>query len=161
MNDRAVSDLNHQRFLKHLSESTKAVSVVGEWLTRKGRTVQISGIHSSDDYDERMKYTDEGDLFILQRIEVKKRSLDFTCAEDWPHGDKFIVCAKHSWDNAIVKPVRYIILNKSMTHAAMVSASTLKTWTVEKRRDSRYEGDEAVQEFYFCPISSVTFTEIN
>lgn len=151
---------NHARFIEHLDESHTAVVKVAEWLSKMGNTVQIAGLHKRKLHEDWKAYADGGDLFIQQRIEVKRRSVDFTSRKDWPYGDKFIVCAKHSFDRAKQKPYAYLILNSSMTHAAVVKvASSRKQWTVEQKTDTRYP-DTYRQDFYLCPIELVRFIKL-
>jgi hypothetical protein len=155
-----LADENHKKFLSHLDESQSAVSVVAQWLSKHGKTVQIAGISKATNHADWKSNADNGDIFILRRIEVKRLSVHFTCRNDWPYKENFIVCARHAWDRAIDKPLKYVILNSSATHAAIVSGDTCAQWRTDTRTDSRYEGNAANQEFYFCPIGLVTFLEL-
>ena len=142
------------RFKKNLMNSQEAVWDVARWLQSRGNAVTVNPTFVAPDHSQWKDYADNGDLFITQRIEVKHRGVDFTCADDWPYSD-FMVCAKHAWDRALQKPYAFIYLNKSKTHVAIVKGETHKTWTHEKRTDSRY--DRMTQEFYFCDVSHVAF----
>jgi hypothetical protein len=102
-----------------------------------------------------MKHVDNGDLYINMRVEVKTLGITFTNRADWKFGDKFIVCAKHSFDNAKPKPYAYIIQSADLKHIAVVNSSTCKQWYTEARKDSRYE--DVTQDFYLCPIDLVKF----
>ena len=104
-------------------------------------------------YEDRLEHVDSGDLFLTQRYEVKRLTRHFTGREDWPFGEKFIVCAKHAFDNAEQKPHLIVILNPSMTVAAIVKGSDCDKWYWEWRRDSRYQ--DMLQKFYFSPIEDV------
>jgi hypothetical protein len=148
-----------QRFRNHLEDSKNAVWQVARWLSDFGYPTQVNPTFVTPSYEDRLNFTDDGDIYINQRIEVKSLSADFTCAEDWPFKDKFLVCAKHSFDNAKPKPFMYIYLNKNKTHIAIVKADTKPLWYVEKRKDSRY--DSVTQEFYLVPLSSVKFVGFN
>ena len=106
---------------------------------------------------------DDGDLEVYKnnnkyRVEVKGLSADFTCAEDWKYGNKFIVCAKHSYDQAKTKPYAYMILNKNRTHVAIVKTTTKNDWYVEYRKDSRY--NDFGQECYFCPLDKIEWRKL-
>jgi len=107
---------------------------------------------------ERMEHIDGGDLFINMRIEVKTLGINFTSNKDWKFGDKFIVCAKHSFDIAKPKPYAYIIQSADLKYMAVVAASTSSEWYVEKRTDSRYV--DYTQDFYLCPIDLVKFFKV-
>ena len=144
-----------QRFVKHLSESHEGVISAANWLNSLGYSVTIPPSTVSDSYENRMKHVDNGDLYINMRIEVKTLGITFTSRADWKFGDKFIVCAKHSFDNAKPKPYAYIIQSADLKHIAVVHTHTFKQWYSEKRKDSRYE--DVTQDFYLCPIDLVRF----
>jgi len=149
---------DHQRFKKHLEDSKDGVWQVARWLTELGYPTQVNPTTVTPSYEERLNFVDGGDIYISQRIEVKALSASFTCADDWVFGDKFIVCAKHSFDNAKPKPFMYVYLNKERTHVAIVKSDTRSQWYVEQRKDARY--DEMTQDFYFAPMTCVKFTKV-
>jgi hypothetical protein len=140
-----------QRFVKHLHDSREGVVSAANWLNSLGYSVTMPPSTVSDSYENRMDHVDNGDLYINMRVEVKRLGIEFTSKEDWKFGDKFIVCAKHSFDNAKPKPYAYIIQSLNLTHIAVVNSSTCK----QKRKDSRYE--DMTQNFYLCPIDLVRF----
>ena len=144
-----------QRFVKHLSESHEGVISAANWLNSLGYSVTIPPSTVSDSYENRMKHVDNGDLYINMRVEVKTLGITFTSRADWKFGDKFIVCAKHSFDNAKPKPYAYIIQSADLKHIAVVHSTTFKQWYSESRKDSRYE--DVTQDFYLCPIDLVRF----
>lgn len=148
---------NHIKFLKHLDDSAPAVWMAAQKLSSWGFSVSIPPTSVASTADQWHKHADSGDLFINHRVEVKSLSAEFSCKEDWPFGKNFIVCAKHSFDNAIIKPYLYIYISRSKTHAAYVPGDTSSQWTVGTRTDSRYNG--VSQEFYFCPIDLVSFSD--
>jgi hypothetical protein len=148
-----VTHDNHQKFLSHLDNSSSAVWLVAEMLNGRGYDVSIPPNTRAERHSDWQNHADSGDIYIRQRIEVKQLGVAFTCAEDWPFRDKFIVCAKHAFDRATPKPYAYIIVSKCGGHAASVFSSNSASWTVDTRVDSRYEGVE--QEFYFSPVADV------
>jgi hypothetical protein len=153
------NEQNHQDILVNIEKSKSGVHRVAAWLNEKGYTVVVPPVVAVQcSYEDRMNYVDNGDLFIQQRIEVKARSIDFTCAEDYPFKDGMYVCAKHSYDNARPKPHSYIYLNRAMTHAAIIKSATYKHWEIKMVKDSRYK--DFVQPTYSCPLSMVQFTKI-
>ena len=150
---------NHSKFLSHLEDSKLGVIRVASWLNDLGYSVSIPPVQKAESHAEWKKYADGGDLFLSQRVEVKRLSCDFSSSEDWPFKNDFIVCAKHSFDNSNPKPYAYVILNNEMTYAAIVNSSSSKRWEVKVRKDSRY--DNVMQEFYFAKLDDVMFKRIS
>jgi len=153
-----INEENHQRFLQHLDESADGVLTAIKWLNKKGYSVTLPPVTSSEKYADRMKHVDGGDLFIQQRVEVKVRGIDFTCEADYPFKDGVYVCAQHSFDNAVPKPYAYILMNRAMTHAAIVMGASQKQWAVKEVQDSRYK--DYAQKTYVCPLSAVHFSKM-
>lgn len=149
---------NNDRFISHLQQSNEAVWTVANWLHSRGNNVTVNAAGVRPSHEDWKEYADQGDLYISQRVEVKGLSAEFSCREDWPFGQKFIVCAKNAFDRATPKPHSFIYLNKARTHAAIVMGSTSAKWYVENRKDSRY--DDYQQDFYFCPLDQVKFVRI-
>jgi hypothetical protein len=145
------------KFMSNLDRSHDAVWQVARWLVSRGNKVTVNTTSKAKSADELQYYTDEGDLYINQRIEVKGLGADFTCAEDWAFGENFMVCAKHSYDRSNPKPYSYIYLNKARTHIAILDTKTYSQWTVKKFKDRRYEN--MVQDFYICPTKLLKFME--
>jgi hypothetical protein len=153
------NEQNHQDILVNVEKSKSGVQRVAAWLNDKGYTVTVPPmVVVQSSYEDRMNHIDNGDLFLHQRMEVKVRSIDFTCAQDYPFKDGIYVCAQHSYDNAKPKPHSYIILNKNMTHAAIIMGDTKNLWTVKNVKDSRYK--DFTQPIYSCPVSAVKFTKL-
>lgn len=150
---------NHEKFLNHLDNSEDAVWHVMRMFSKAGNPVWKNPTTKARTAAQWQEHADGGDFWIGQRVEVKKLSVDFTCAADWPFRSKFIVCAKHAWDSASPKPIGYCILSQDGTHLAYVKGSTSPEWYVEKRTDSRY--DSVSQDFYFCPLDLVYWTKID
>ena len=142
-------------FKKLVKPSHAAVSLVASYLSYNGLTVQIGGLHVAPSQDLVEDYLDGGDLRICVPVEVKHLSRDFTCLEDWPFGDKFIVDAKDSYDRKKEQPARYIVVSKSMTHCAIVSVhATRPHWYAEPRSHQHYGTTKL---YYFCPLKMVKF----
>jgi hypothetical protein len=157
---------NHKHFLSVLGSSIAPVLLIAGHFVKKGWLATIPGIKSAPSARVWKDYADNGDLFVRgplhsvsQRIEVKRRSINFTGEHDWPYGDKFIVCSKQSFDRAERKPEAYYILNRDMTHVAIVRVDSFPSWTVEKRKDSRR--NSGLEEFYFCPIDLVKWKRLD
>lgn len=144
------------KFINHLDASHDAVWQVARWFVSHGTKVTVSTTTKAKTHAEWRDHVDEGDLYINQRVEVKGLGYDFTCAEDWPFGDWFFVCARHQYDLANPKPLMYVYLNKARTHLGILQANTYDQWRVKERiRDKRYEN--VVQDFYECPTKLIKF----
>ena len=148
---------NHKKFLKHLTASTPAVSVVAKHLNNKGFHVEIPAIQKAPTQDQWKGYADDGDIYATlngnkYRIEVKGSSRDFVCAEDWPY-PVFFICAKHSFDFADPKPDFFFIVNKSLTHAAFLMGRDSHQWETQTMVDKRYDNYEQV--VYTCKPEQV------
>ena len=158
-------DETHARFQRNLVKSDLSVRFFANILRLKGYQVRVPDLVVSPTPGEHKEYADTGDLFVdhpgygVLRIEVKHLKVQFTSALDWPYSPKFIVCGRDSWDRASEKPFSYNILNRDKTHVAIVRGKTSSAWYVEKRPDERY-GSTYWQEFYFCPMEAVRFSEL-
>jgi len=153
---------NHRRFLNHLKESVTGVNVVARWLEGRGHNVRVAPQSTlSGEHKDWKENADDGDIFIIKefRVEAKRLGYDFTSLNDWPHGDKFIVCAKHSFDRADPKPRFYVYLNRAMTHLAVLETKTYSDWWVERKPDKRYINHD--QDCYITHPKNALFQPIN
>lgn len=150
----------HEAFLAALSESDETVGLVAMWLAGRGYMVRKPTLHFAPTHEDRRKYADHGDLIVTveRRVEVKRRSLDFTCAEDFPFPDIAVVRAL-TWDRADPKPWFFVNVNRAGTHAAIVQGKTFDQWSVREMIDKRY-GPDYGGPTYYCPIRLVTFTAL-
>jgi hypothetical protein len=130
----------HNKFLTRLDKSRAAVFRVAEWISCKGFSVTIPSISFAPDASKHMEHIDDGDIFItragrekVERVEVKHVDIDFDCRADWPYPVMFI-SSKDVVDRADPKPLFYIVVNKEMTHGAIIYYSSKDAWTVETRR---------------------------
>lgn len=149
---------NHKRFLQHLEASEGGVWKAARWLHKQGLPVKVNVSGKAPSAEQWSKYTDQGDLEVSMRVEVKNLSADFTSRDDWPFGGDFIVCAKHAYDNARPKPYAFIYLNRARTTLAIVKGESRPRWVIKTRRDRRYENVE--QEFYFALMDDVRFVTL-
>lgn len=153
----------HAKFLKFLEDSAQAVELVAKRYFMKGYDVFItSGTKAAAPEDWR-EHVDGGDLYVRgtdskpQRIEVKHLTAEFTCREDWPFGNEFIICAKHSYDMALPKPHAYFILSKDREYAGVVLNKTRDKWFVKNIKDSR---TGVPQDFYIINPDHVRFVKL-
>ena len=149
------------KFVERLNKSRKAVQVVADWWRSRGYLVNVPETEIRPSHNQWKQYVDSGDCYVThkhggtqKRFEVKGLSYNFTDITDWPFGSNFIVCAKHSWDNAEPKPFAYMYLNPGMTHAAVVFGHHHKSWTIKSvpDRDRSY-----AQDCYLSPIDNISW----
>lgn len=153
---------NHSKFIDHLKKSEDARWFIAWWLSQKGKTVYMPPSKIAPSHEQWKDYIDKGDVFCFSdkkkkwiRNEVKELKVNFTCVDDWPFGKDFIVCAKHSYDGAEEKPAYYFILSNDWKFVALVDTKHADRWTTKEKADSRYEGEEAKQTFYYSPIEDI------
>ena len=137
----------HQGFLAALEKSQQSVCAVAVYLTRLGQTIQMNGLQKAPTPQQRDAFRDLGDLHILKRLEVKQRTIDWTCRYDYPFSD-FLVTGKSSFDQG-EKPLGFIILNRAGTHAAMINCDTRHQWSVRSVRHPR----DTEAETYVCDLN--------
>lgn len=148
-------DTSDPTFLADLRNSRGAVMVAAEWLSAKGYPVVVRPTFERPDASQMAAYADDGDLEIIQRVEVKRRvSMTFTSKADFTY-PTLIVDACPCYDNARPKPYAYIILNRDCTAAFIVNVrETFSKWVRTEKTD-RFKN--RVRAFYECPMSLVTF----
>jgi len=127
------------------------------WLNQKlKKAVTVPAPSEAPTAADWRQHADSGDLVIEDgRLEVKQLSARFSCRDDWPYRDKFIVCGKNAFDRADPRPVAFLILSAIPGYLAVVMSDTADQWYTESRIDSRYH--QYRQEFYFCPMDAVLF----
>jgi len=153
VDDRSDYEQTDPSFIDDLRESKEAVSVAAQWLAGKGYAVIVRPTFERPSTEQMAEFADDGDIEIVQRVEVKRRkSLTFTSKEDFPY-DTIIVDACHCYDKAHPKPYAYIILNREMENAFIVDVKhTFHKWRRVNKQD-RLKGRK--RSFYECPISIV------
>ena len=81
-------------FVSDLHASNEAVLRVAQFFQRKGKAVTVQGVRVRDNVESRMDFSDDGDLHVHERYEVKRRKLEFTGHNDFPY-DSIIVDVCH------------------------------------------------------------------
>ena len=143
-------------FLADLRESRKAVEVMAHWLASRGYPVIVRPTFERPDASQWREYADEGDLEIVQRVEVKHRSFAFTGKSDYPYSTVIVDNARR-FDKKRPKPFAYVILNHAMDAALFVECKTRRHWTCETKH---VRGTERVVTVYECPLKYVTTARI-
>lgn len=157
-NDARAQSQQHERFLTRLRASSDAVLRVASWLHRLGKTVEISALTYAPTAADAVKHIDDGDLFVIRReaVEVKHLGVSFTSREDWPFREVF-VANRASVERKEGRVMAYVSLNKEMTHAAVIKATTRKHWYLTAVRASNTGNEE---QFFACPLEYVWFTAL-
>ena len=151
-------DARDPTFVEDLKQSADAVRRAAQWLSEKGYPVIIRPTFIRPTADKMAEFSDNGDLEIKQRVEVKRRlTTDFTSRNDFPF-QTVIVDVCHAYDNARPKPYCYIIFNRLMTCSIVVDCKATKaSWERTEKNDA---GKGRMRAFYECPIGLVSFERI-
>lgn len=151
----------HQRFIERLDRSRPSMFRAAEWLHRKGYSVSIPAIQYCPPDEDPEKYFDTGDLFIEKggkkyRVEVKHSGYDFTDLASWKF--KSMIVSNKAAVERNTDSIAYIIVNKPMTHLAIIWTKTKKRWFVKEWFASN---TKKYEQFYNCPKDHIDFRDIN
>lgn len=148
-------DKTDPNFVSDLLLSKHAVRRVAAWLTDKGYQVILRPTIVRPSPDVRMEYSDDGDLGIVLTVEVKRRmTIPFHSRADFPYPD-IIVDVCHTFDNRVIKPYAYVILNADMSCAVVImTGKTRLYWSKVKKFDTNAQ---RLREYYVCPLEHVEF----
>lgn len=149
--EKELLGMSDQEFREAMEISRPTVLMVAEWFRTKGYTIKIPETRVRPNYEEREKYSDNGDFFIVLpdrelRVEVKQLSHQFDSKETL--FENTIVNAKHRWDNANPKPYMHVLVNRGKTHFAVIRSKTSESWFPCREWDRRKNG---WRWFYKCP----------
>ena len=151
-----MSQSSDAAFLARLRDSKQYATLAAHILS-KWYPVTIRPTYERPDVLQRAEYADQGDLEIIQIVEVKHRpELHFTCRADFPY-PTIIVDQASSYDKKKQKPYMYMILNADCTHYAIVRGDTKKHWT-EGETVNKFNGMKVL--YYYCPVQLVNFFEV-
>lgn len=137
-----------------LEASKPSLISVAQWLHGFGYSVMWPPTRKRPDPSQIAAYSDRGDLFILQSLEVKHRNLDFTSRETFPF-ETVIVDSVHVYDARKPKPLFHIICNKDLTGALVVNARTRPHW-----RSGPNFNRGRTRIVYECPVNVTTYCEL-
>lgn len=152
----------HSEFAERLFNSGGAVFAVAEWLSGRGWDVFVPALKIAKKGDNIEDFFDEGDIFIekegktRKRVEVKGRSIDFTCETDWRYGDPFI-SSKVVVERGRNDLAAYVVVNARRTHAIIIPAKTKPHWYV---KSAWMSNTRKVEDVYACPLKHVIFEQI-
>ena len=125
----APKESNQEIFNKRLLKSIPAQFEVAKWLFTKRRgnlniSIPRMGLDEAD-------FLDEGDIIVNGEhvVEVKHRhNLNFTCYEDFPFKEKTVIISNVAPTDRKTNTVLWVILNRPMTHAILVSRASQPYW---------------------------------
>ena len=148
-------------FNEKLEQSCDAVCKVGLMLLKQGKSLQLNAPRyqkPSQDLSD-VLVPDDGDIWIvsdwpIKRVEVKHQQNPksiWTSAEDYPW-DNLIIYSKPAWDRMVPKAEAIYILNKPMTHAAVVAGDTWQDW-----QSGEYPGGIGSPMKYTIPAKAASF----
>lgn len=150
-------------FVRRFQTSRTAIFKVAEYLHReKGLNVAIPSMVLSPNVSSSMGYSDKGDLFVWANgkktfiIDVKHKQIDFTCAENFPFQDEYIMVASVASVTRL-PAFAYFVVNRQMTHAFVVKGDTKHLWHISHVKDKE-RGDS--EDKYMCYIGLGEFVEL-
>ena len=139
----------YAQFIHELRASQTYVNAVASWMAMHDCDVVIKPTLEAPSTELRHEYIDSGDIEIRQRVEVKHRSIGFTCAEDYPF-PTIIVDEVHKVDRIPKGQLwGYVIVNEAGTHVCCLRANTQGRWTIQRKHDKKQGAERA---FYVCPV---------
>lgn len=147
-----------ERFLSRLRYSNRSVERVARWLQARGNAVMLRPVFERPDAGRWAEYQDDGDLEVVQRIEVKQRPhMHFTGADDYGFPDVMVEgCDKFNAKRPC--PYAYFIVNAEATVAAVIKVHTFPLWVVRNKTDGI---TLQVHDYYCCPMDHVRFERIS
>jgi hypothetical protein len=147
MTEEEVSQL---KFAKVLMASDPAVRKVGRYFDEIGYQVIIHELKLAPSFKERKQYSDGGrDLEISingetwEVVNAKWRDLQFTCADDFPFDTCFL-----GKDINTANVDFFALVNKPMTHFALISKNTKPYWIQTK---VKHQWRDYMESIYECP----------
>lgn len=147
----------NKAFTDDFFNSFGSVFAVGAYLQRKGFNVVVPVPEIRPDESERMKYADNGDLLITMPVQVKHRSLQFTCANDYPFPTIFID-ENYKIEKGRKDLFMYVIVARDGNHAAVIRRETRRYWVQKTIYDKRQKRNCTNQA---CPKEWATFIKLN
>ena len=147
-----------KEFVRLLNNSNDVVRMVASKLYKDGYNVRILPSLISPDAESRWDYVDDGDMEIIQRIEVKyKPEIDFKSIDDFPYED-IIIDEAYKVDKKYTSTLfTYIIVNKSKTGYLIIPIWTKQHWFKETKFDRR---EKENREFYLINKKYVRYMEL-
>jgi len=142
-------------FVADLRASERAVERVARWLRERGYPVILRPTDIRPSAEQRAGYTDEGDLAILQTVEIKHRQFSFSTRESYPFPTAIVDNCAY-FDKKRPRPCMYLLVNKEMTGALIVPVrDTLQHW-----RRERFFANGREKDIYVCPVEFTSYAPL-
>lgn len=158
MSDSMSPDERWESFGERYDKSFSAIFRVAEFLHgKRNLSVEIPKAQKAPNKEVADSYKDFGDIIIHRPnyVEVKHNTFHFTSAEDFPY-QEIIVANKKAVDRNW-KAYAYFIVNKNMTHAAIIKTNTKDQWIIRDIPD-RERG--TIETKYMCPKHLAEFVKL-
>lgn len=163
MTDELTPDqIEEMRFRTQLERSHKASVAVAQFLQRRGWQTEVPETRIRPRFEDRKAYGDKGDVFmwkddVPRRIcEVKWRSFDFTCEDNFPYPS--IIIDRATKEGGVISDL-YFNVSRALTHSAIVvTAVSKKFWRTVTIFD-RKKGYEATN--FECPKQHADFVQLS
>lgn len=150
-----------ERFRQAVPASMRAVNAMAEHLRVLGYEVRVNHVSVRPHFDQRAGYGDTEDLLarlspaeLWDRFEIKGRTFEFTCYDDFPH-PTIIVDRAEKADHS--RADWYVNVSKSLRYAAAMSSETRAQWSRRTVFDT-VKGYEAT--VYECPKALAIFLKL-
>lgn len=140
-------DRDDPTFLADLRASQDVVVFVQRWLSRRhGLPVILYPTFERPDPSQIDEYSDNGDLGVVYRLEVKGKRFAFTGIDDFPYRDVFVDSCR-AFDRARPKPYAYVIVSCDLAVGLWIDVpATRARW----RRIEYWQGGRT-RYGYLCP----------
>lgn len=160
MNDEA----EERRFRQAIIDSHDAVWAVARYIhSRGGWEVKIAPLAIRPSFEDRRLHGDNGDIHVRfagveewTRIEVKRRSFDFTGPEDFPYPTFYLERRNRMGTHGPADT--YFVVSQSLTHAGIIKGATFDSWLGPTTFFDRARGHEA--NCYEVPNALVRFVRL-
>ena len=141
---------SHEKFKQRLADSEQAVEFVHDHLIKAGYDAAINPHTVAPTPEERLQHSDNGDISVNMKVEVRHMHLSWTCQEDYPY-QACIVDNVQTYKRKPVPPYMYIYVSMDMTHYyAVYPACTRKQWFIERKY---IHTDDLERDIYFIDKS--------
>ena len=149
-----MSEQTHDEFKSRLEDSRAAVQVAAFVLGGKGYDIKIPHLVVAPNYDDKGQYSDDGDLVITARVEVKRLGYEFTSRADWPFPD-YLIGPVHELDR--LDPIMVMTFNPAMTHYGLVHKTTRDSWYPKTITNTSFKAHDFEVTNYHCKLDKVQF----
>jgi len=143
------------KFRDAIERSYFSVATVAEYLRRKGHTIVMlpNLVRGENEYDQRLKYRDDGDLMISFPIEVKhSEKHSWSGRDDFPFPLVQVMSTRH-WEQLREKPYFTVFVSMDYKSGIIIPSNTRESWVEKDVYDIRGNIDK----LWMCPVGLVDF----